>query len=120
MRHVGQGPSRGPSDVDDDLFEVLPAGMVPEGQLSDSAQSVFEGLVTSCSEDGLSFRAQRPLKPGQTVFIRIDPDRMVSAGGRHMRGCLKSMCLAEVLRCRKNADAIGGYAVSAKYLQPCY
>ena len=80
---------------------------------------VFNGLVTNCSEDGLVFRSQHPLKPGQTVFIRIDPDQMIPIGGQCMEGNLKSMCLAEICRCYRNQDSISGqYTARAKYLNP--
>jgi hypothetical protein len=71
--------------------------------------------VLNCSRDGLCFQSPFPLKPGQTICMRIQPAVRTRRPER-AGAFLKPFALAEVRWCRPDGDATPGHRIGVKYI----
>lgn len=80
----------------------------------------YSAKTTNHSKEGLHFELDFPLKPGTSVYIRVEdlsPEAFGSKGSRCRR--LPSLSLAQVRWCKEIHDPGGNYyKVGLKYYHP--
>jgi len=76
------------------------------------------GFLVNCSETGLLFTTDSPLKTGATVFIRLSKAEDLPPGSAVVSRP-RSVCVAEVRWCHEEKKGHGTrYMIGAKYLIP--
>ena len=76
--------------------------------------------ATNHSKDGISLFADLPLKPGASIYVRVDSyspgDQLMGMGG--CRG-MRTIGVAEVKWCKEIPGAYGSfYSIGLKYYEP--
>jgi hypothetical protein len=80
----------------------------------------YHAKTTNHSKDGMYFELDSPLKPGASIYIRVDHN-LPKASGTGICGCggFRMIALAEVKWCEEIQDTDDFcYGVGLKYYEP--
>lgn len=81
----------------------------------------YSAKTTNHSKEGLHFESNFPLKPGASVYIRVEDLSLDASGSTKVSNYsgLRSLSLAEVRWCKETPDPAGNYyKVGLKYYKP--
>ena len=85
-----------------------------------NADRFYAAKTTNHSKEGLQFDSDFPLKPGASIYIRVE-DLLLNACGSNASDFseLRSLSLAQVRWCKEIPDPHGNYyKVGLKYFNP--
>ncbi len=81
-------------------------------------KTCFNGKLINISDGGMSFETDAAIKPGATIFIKLETFPATDATS-FCRACMRTISLAEVKWCQeKFRNEISRYGVGVKYPIP--